>query len=109
MAPNDKTSRLRFRHWGPILTPMSNENSSSPTITNPRAHGLRGLSVLTADRPTDPSERKAWNDTFLAALDERDATIELHGARALMAAIEAAEGETLKDQLARFFAGEVAA
>lgn len=43
-------------------------------ITSPRAHGLRGLSWLDADIPTDTLAREAWMREFNAALDERAAT-----------------------------------
>lgn len=77
---------------------------STPTfpITNPRAHGLRGLSLTTAELPTDLGERADWIKAHDAALDEGMVIIKTQGVDALRAAIEAEEGETLKDIIARY-------
>ena len=63
------------------------KNAAANPITNPVAHGLRGLSYLTADLPTDPGAAAAWMRSWQEALDEGSRINSTEGIDALMRAI----------------------
>lgn len=59
----------------------------STPITNPVAHGLRGLSHLTATLPTDPAAHTSWMATWGEAMDDGIRITSTEGIDALMRAI----------------------
>lgn len=69
---------------------MTNATPTDETVTSPRAHGLSGLSYLTANLPADVAAASVWMATYNAALDEGDVIVKTQGIDALVAAIKVA-------------------